>query len=93
MDIFGPLPVTTKGIKYIFSLQDRLNSYSILIPMKNKTTESINTGLIEHYIYILGAPKKVTSEQGRNFLADLMQQFETALNIQHIKTTSLHPAI
>ena len=36
LDIFGPLPVTLKGNKYILSIQDLLTRYNILIPLKTK---------------------------------------------------------
>ena len=58
LDIYGPLPETTKGNKYILSLQDRLTRYTILMPMKDETSQTIIENLIEHYIYIFGAPKR-----------------------------------
>ena len=59
--------------------------------MHNETAESIIIELIEHYVYIFGAPKTIMTNQGQNFLLELMQQLEEALNIQHDKTTAFHP--
>ena len=47
--------------------------------------------LKDHYIYIFGAPKAVLTDQGSNFLSELMQQLEKVLQIQHVKTTAVHP--
>ena len=58
--------------------------------MVNEKTQSILEGLIEHCIYVFGAPKTILSDQGKNFLSELMQQFEEALNIKHVKTTTFH---
>ena len=41
LDIFGPLPETYKGNKYILSMQDRLTRYTLLVPLQNKSTNSI----------------------------------------------------
>ena len=59
--------------------------------IKNGTTETIISELINHYIYKFGAPKNILSDQGQHFLSELMQQFKEALNIQHVKTTAFHP--
>ena len=91
LDIFGPLPETQKGNRYILSIQDRLTRYAVLVPLQNESTNSIIEALIDHYIYTFGAPKAILSDKGSNFLSELMMQFENALNIQHIKTTAFHP--
>ena len=47
--------------------------------------------LIHQYIYIFGSPKTILTDQGTNFLSELMDQFEKALRIKHVKTTAFHP--
>ena len=76
LDIFRPLPETTNGNKYILSLQDRLTRYTVLIPLVNEISNSIIEGLLDHYIYIFGVPNTTLTDQGSNFLSELMQQFE-----------------
>ena len=41
LDIFGPLPITKKGNKYILSIQDRLTRYTVLIPLQDETANTI----------------------------------------------------
>ena len=65
--------------------------YTVLIPLQNESSNSIIEALIDHYIYTFGVPKTILSDQGSNFLSELMTQFENALNIRHIKTTAFHP--
>ena len=79
------------GNRYILSIQDRLTRYTVLIPLENETSTSIVNALIENYIYIYGSPKTILTDQGANFLSELVTQFEQALKIKHIKTTSFHP--
>ena len=46
--------------------------------------------MIENYIYTFGVPKTILSDQGSNFLSELMTQFKNALKIRHIITTAFH---
>ena len=91
LDIFGPLPETQKGNRYIISMQDRLTRYTVLVTLQTESSDSIIEALIDHYIYTFGPPKTILSDQGSNFLSQLMTQFENALNIRHIKTSAFHP--
>ena len=51
LDIFGPLPETQKGNRYILSMQDRLTRYTVLVPLQNESMNSIIEALIDYYIY------------------------------------------
>ena len=91
MDIIGPMTKTKRGNQYILSIHDELTKYLILVPLKTQRTESIINALIEHYIYIFSAPKTILTDQGQNFVSDLMTKFEEAFKIKNVKTTSFHP--
>ena len=69
LDIFGPLPETQKGNRYILSMQDRLTRYTVPVPLQNESTKSIIEALIDHYIHTFGAPKTILSDQRSNFLS------------------------
>ena len=91
MDLIGPMPKTTRGNQYILSIHDDLTKYLVLVPLKTQRTESIIDALLHHYIYIFSAPKTILTDQGQNFIRELMEKFEEAFKIKHIKTTSFHP--
>lgn len=91
MDLLGPLKKTKKGNQYILSIHDELTKYLILVPLKTQQTETIWNALLNHYIYIFSPPKKILTDRGQNFISSLMQQYEDAFKIKHIKTTSFHP--
>lgn len=91
MDIIGPMPRTKRGDRYILSIHDYLTKYLILIPLKTQRTESITDALLNHYIYMFSAPKTILTEQGQNFISELMTKIKEAFKIKHIKTTSFHP--
>ena len=91
MDIVGPLSETQSGNNYILSIQDMLTKYRILIPLRETSSESILTNLLDHYIYTFSDPKHILTDQGANFVSDLVQKFENLFRIKHIKTTAFHP--
>ena len=91
MDILGPLKKTKTGNQYILSIHDELTKYFVLVPLKTQQTESIWNALLDHYIYIFSAPKKILTDRGQSFISELMQRYEEAFKIKHIKTTSFHP--
>ena len=91
MDLIGPMPKTTRGNQYILSIHDDLTKYLVLVPLKTQRTESIIDALLHHYIYIFSAPKTILTDQGQNFISELMEKFEEAFKIKHIKTASFHP--
>ena len=72
-------------------MKDRLTKYTVLVPLQNESTNSIIEALIDHYIYTFRALTTIHSDQGSNFISELMTQIENALNIRHIKTTAFHP--
>ena len=76
LDIFGPLAITKKGNKYILSIQDRLTRYTVLIPLQDETSNTVVEAPLDNYIYTFGAPKNILTDQGTNFLSELVTQFE-----------------
>ena len=82
---------TKKGNQFILSIHDELTKYLVLVLLKTQQTESIINALLERYTYIFSAPKTILTDQGQNFISELMLKFEQAFKIKHIKTTSFHP--
>lgn len=64
MDILGPLVKTKEGNQYILSIHDELTKYLVLVPLKSQQTETIWEALLNHYIYIFSAPKKILTDRG-----------------------------
>lgn len=91
MDLIGPLKKTEIGNQYILSIHDELTKYLILVPLKTQQTQSIWNALLNHYIYIFSSPKRILTDRGQSFISELMQRYEEAFRIKHIKTTSFHP--
>ena len=85
MDIIGPMTKTKRGNQYILLIHDELTKYRILVPIKTQRTESIINVLIKHCVHIFSAPKTILTDQGQNFISDLMTNLEEAFQIKHAK--------
>lgn len=91
MDIVGPLPLTFNNNKYILTIQDLLTKYCAGIALPNATAQTVAEAFIRRFVCIYGAPKAVLTDQGTNFLSDLMKRIAKCLNIKQYKTTAFHP--
>ncbi|KAM0730323.1 Retrovirus-related Pol polyprotein from transposon 17.6 [Formica fusca] len=91
MDIVGPLPKTERGNEYILTLQDQLTKFCMGIPLPNQTSETIAEAFVDRFICVLGAPKAILTDQGRNFLSDLIKKIAKLFKIRKFRTTAFHP--
>lgn len=91
MDIVGPLPGTTKGNSYILTIQDHLTKFSLAIPLKSITAIQVADALLKYFICIFGAPKIILTDQGTNFMSNLMKRFAKQFKIKQYRTTAFYP--
>lgn len=91
MDIVGPLPKTEKGNEYILTLQDQLTKFCMGIPLPNQSSGTIAEAFVDKFVCILGAPKAILTDQGRNFISDLMKKIAKIFRIRKFRTTAFHP--
>ncbi|KMQ88977.1 enzymatic polyprotein endonuclease reverse [Lasius niger] len=91
MDIVGPLPKTERGNEYILTLQDQLTKFCMGVPLSDQTSETIAEAFVDRFICVLGAPKAILTDQGRNFISDLMKKVAKLFKIRKFRTTAFHP--
>ena len=91
IDIVGPLPETENGNKYILTIQDNLTKYSDGIPLRNTESKTIALAFAENFITRFGCPKIIHTDQGSNFISQLMLTFCKIFKIKHIRSTAFHP--
>jgi len=91
VDIVGPLP-ESKGHNAILAIIDRFSKMIRLIPT---TTELTAAQLVETYkdqIWkIHGIPKKITSDRGPQFAAQLMKDLCNSIGTKQNLSTAYHP--
>lgn len=91
MDIVGPLPLSTNGNRYLLTFTDYVTRYCEAIPIRNQTAETVAQEFVHKIITRYGVPKRLLTDQGRNFVSSLFKGVCTLLGIQKLRTTPYHP--
>lgn len=71
---------------------DRFTKWPEAIPVEDITAETIAHNLFTHWIARYGTPVRITTDQGRQFEADLFRQLSKITGTTHIHITAYHPA-
>lgn len=91
MDIFGPLPQTPKGNKYVLVLMDQFSKLTKLYPMKNQKLETIMDILQTKYCATNGFPEEILTDNGGQFLTDRWREFGVDMGFFIRKTSPYNP--
>ncbi|KAL7300087.1 hypothetical protein TKK_0007095 [Trichogramma kaykai] len=91
LDIVGPLPPTKKGNAYILTMQDQLSKYCIAAPLPDMKTTTVADAFIKRLVCTFGSPRIIITDQGRNFVSQLMRRVAVRLKVKQVRTTAFHP--
>ncbi|XP_066502605.1 sentrin-specific protease 1-like isoform X3 [Hoplias malabaricus] len=67
MDLIGKLTMTTRGNQYICVMIDYYTKWTEAFAIPNKTAEKV-TECIVQFFYRFGAPKRILTDQGKEFV-------------------------
>ena len=90
MDILGPFKVTSDGYKYVLVCVDMFTSWVEASPMKSLTAEETAQVFFRLIISRHGCPRKVLTDQGRQFTSSLFQTLCNQYRIQKLESTAYH---
>jgi len=82
----------SKGYQYCLTILYRITRWPEAIPVKNISTETIAKQFFNNWIARCETPLRITTDQGRQFEADLFQRLSKLTGSRHIHTTPYHPA-
>jgi hypothetical protein len=91
VDILGPLPTTEGGMKYIVVFTDYLTKWVEAFAIPNMEASTIANIFVNEIIARHSAPVALLSDQGKNFLSNLIQEVCNYFNTKKINTTAYHP--
>uniref|UniRef100_A0A1I8B3U1 RNA-directed DNA polymerase n=1 Tax=Meloidogyne hapla TaxID=6305 RepID=A0A1I8B3U1_MELHA len=77
--------------RYIFVAVDHFSKYVIAVPIPDKSAESIAKALVENVILIYGAPKRIHSDRGKEFLNSIIKEITNTLKIEQTVTAGYDP--
>lgn len=91
VDIVGPLPRSTSGFSYIFSVCDVFSKFCLFFPLRSATASSIVKWLEDHVILVYGVPRKIIADNGPQFRSTLFRDTLSGYGIELRYTANYHP--
>ena len=90
---YNSVSTSAAGIecKYVLSMMDNLTRFAVLLPVRNKTAETVANAIIERKISIFGPPETLHSDQGPEFENKVIYQLQQILGYKKIRTTPYRP--
>jgi transposase InsO family protein len=67
IDLYGSLPTSMGGVRYLLVCLDVFSKYVKLYPLKSATTKSCLNKLINHYFVQVTKPNEILSDNGTQF--------------------------
>ncbi|MEK7747619.1 MAG: DDE-type integrase/transposase/recombinase, partial [Nitrospirota bacterium] len=95
MDVMGgkdTLLTTPSGNRCILTIVDLFTKYGVAVPMPDQTAETVSRTFQSQWMLRFGAPRRLLTDQGRNFESRLIANLCTIWRIDKVRTTSYHPA-
>jgi len=77
------------GNKYILTFQDDLSQFIVAIPIPQPEAETIAKDFVLNIVLKFGAPAQILTDEGSNFLSDLLKNMCKLLKIK--KGIAFHP--
>ena len=88
---FTKLDMASNGVENVLVLTDVFTKWTVAVPTRDQTAESVVHALIKHWITLFGVPLRLHSDRGRCFDAQVVQLLMQHYGIKHSKTTAYHP--
>uniref|UniRef100_A0A5S6QD83 RNA-directed DNA polymerase n=1 Tax=Trichuris muris TaxID=70415 RepID=A0A5S6QD83_TRIMR len=90
LDIVGPLP-PAGPYRYLLTAVDRFSRWPEAWPLERITAEHVAEAFIICWISRFGTPARITTDQGRQFEAELFRRLGILCGMHRCRTTSWHP--
>ena len=90
IDCVGSLPKTKSGNEYLLTIMCRSTRFPEAIPLRNIKAPRIVESPIKFFSFV-GLPTLVQSDQGSNFMSNVMQQVTYQLGIKQCKSAAYQP--
>ena len=90
IDLVGPLPTTAAGNKYIVALTDYFTKFPMAAAIPEKSAKCVSQ-FIYHCITLFGCMETIISDQGREFVNQVIDDLTNKMGIQHRISSPYHP--
>jgi hypothetical protein len=91
VDLFGPLPPSEDGKKWILIAQDYATKWVELFALADATAENCGWTIVNEIGLRYGLPRRIISDNGSQFISAVMQKITFCLGITQSLTPVYHP--
>ncbi|GFT82396.1 transposon Tf2-8 polyprotein [Trichonephila clavipes] len=92
LDLLGPYPVSRiRRNRYVLIITDHFSKWAEIIPIKKASARDIAHTFFNNYISHFGAPIKLISDNGPQFISNIFENLSEILGIRHVKTVVYRP--
>jgi len=91
VDIFGPIPASKKGNRFILVITDRFSKLTKCVALRLITTMSVASAIIDARVSACGPPDRILSDQGPQFMSNFFIAVMKMLGFETVRTTAYHP--
>ena len=91
LDIFGPLPKTPSGNKYVLTMCDCFTKWTEAIPLPDQEATTVTRAFVNNFIARFGVPLQLHTDRGINFESTIFSGMCDLLKIDKTRTTSMRP--
>ena len=85
------LPLTYDGNQYVIVFIDYLTKWVEAFPIKDQKAETVARVFVDEVVCRHGAPERLLSDRGSNFLSELMSETCRLLKVKKLNTSGYHP--
>ena len=90
VDILGPLPADHRH-EFLIVFVESYSRYTILVPSSNHTANTVSEALLRHVVSYFGTPRRLLSDQGREFVVEVWGKLLRSIGVQRVLTSPYHP--
>ncbi|XP_036139609.1 uncharacterized protein LOC118644672 [Monomorium pharaonis] len=91
LDIFGPLPQTAKGNKYVLVVMDQFSKLTKFYTMPNQKLETIINTLQLSCFNDIGIPSEILTDNAGQFVTNRWREFTVEMGLTCRKTSPYNP--
>ena len=88
--IVRPLPHSHAGNRFILAICDYATCYPEAVPLKSVDAEHVAEELVKLFMRV-GVPAEILTDQGSNFMSQLLVEVYNLLHIKPIRTSPYRP--
>ncbi|KRH94791.1 pol polyprotein [Pseudoloma neurophilia] len=93
IDLIGPLRKSENGFRYIIVATDYTTRWTEARPLQTKRKEEIVCFIFENIFLRHGPPRKLISDQGTEFLNDLVKSLCNKMKTEHSSVSACSPNV